>query len=79
MPSKYFKSTETPASGHVYVDAIPEADVAFDTAAGHDHDGTDSKLISAGGQAFPVGSVFLAVVATDPATLLGYGTWTQIA
>src|SRR3989304_3619051 len=26
-------------------------------------------------QAFPVGSVFLAVVSTDPATLLGYGTW----
>ena len=33
----------------------------------------------AGGQAFPVGSVFLAVVSTNPATLLGYGTWTQIA
>jgi len=32
-----------------------------------------------GGQAFPVGSVFLAVVNTDPATLLGYGTWSQIA
>lgn len=30
---------------------------------------------ASGGQAFPVGSVFLAVVATDPATLLGYGTW----
>lgn len=29
--------------------------------------------------AFPVGSVFLAVVATNPATLLGYGTWVQIA
>lgn len=26
-------------------------------------------------QAFPVGAVFISVVATDPATLLGYGTW----
>ena len=26
-------------------------------------------------QAFPVGAVFIAVVSTDPATLLGYGTW----
>ena len=34
---------------------------------------------SAGGDAFPVGSVFLSVVDTDPATLLGYGAWTQIA
>ena len=26
-------------------------------------------------RAFPVGAVFIAVVSTDPATLLGYGTW----
>jgi len=29
-----------------------------------------------GGDPFPVGSIFIAVVATDPGTLLGYGTWT---
>jgi hypothetical protein len=29
--------------------------------------------------AWPIGSVFLSVVTTDPATLLGFGTWTQIA
>jgi hypothetical protein len=38
--------------------------------------GTDS---APGGQAFPIGSVFIAVVATNPSTLLGYGTWTAIA
>jgi hypothetical protein len=27
-------------------------------------------------QAWPIGSVFIAVVPTNPATLLGYGTWT---
>jgi hypothetical protein len=30
------------------------------------------------GQAWPIGSVFIAVVSTDPATLLGYGTWSAI-
>lgn len=28
-----------------------------------------------GGEAFPIGAVFIAVVATDPSVLLGYGTW----
>lgn len=29
--------------------------------------------------AFPVGAVFISVVATNPGTLLGYGTWTALA
>ena len=32
-----------------------------------------------GSDAFPVGAVFIAVVSTNPATLLGYGTWSAIA
>jgi microcystin-dependent protein len=36
----------------------------------------DSGSVS---EAFPVGSVFLSVVSTDPASMLGYGTWTAIA
>ncbi len=35
---------------------LAEASVAFDTTTGHDHDGTDSKLISATG-IVPVGAV----------------------
>ena len=38
-------------------------------------DGTDMVAVPS---PWPVGSVFLAVVPTDPATLLGYGTWAAI-
>ena len=47
-------------------------------AAAHNHDGVYAlagHTHPGGTEAFPVGAVFIAVVGTDPATLLGYGTW----
>jgi len=40
--------------------------------------GATSSTATFPGVAFPVGSIYLAVVSTDPATLLGYGTWAAI-
>jgi hypothetical protein len=38
----------------------------------------EAHTVSGTYEAFPVGSIYLAVVSTDPATLLGYGTWSAI-
>ena len=68
---------------------VPNA-ASFPTYTMPAADGTSGQVLSTNGsatlswatmstQAFPVGSVFISVVSTNPNTLLGYGTWSAIA
>ena len=73
------------------VDAITYDDGAFDSAietdqpikAGPPVDGNDvtrlDDLAASLATIFPVGAIYISTLATNPGTLLGIGTWVQVA
>lgn len=73
---------EAPLTGDVSWEEITNKPTTFAPST-HDHDDryytegeVDSAIAAAREAAWPVGSVFIAVSSTNPATLLGFGTWT---
>ncbi len=71
-------------SGYAPLDAgskVPAVNLGGAEATGSKYLRSDQtwQTPAGGSEAYPIGSVFLAVVDTNPVTLLGYGTWAQIA
>lgn len=76
FPDGVYSSTNKPSVTTLQAD-ITELEGKHNS---HDADTTIHMTIATiMGVVYPVGSVFTSVVDTDPATLLGFGTWSRIA
>lgn len=67
------------ASAHAPSDAQKNSDITKAEIEAKLTGEISSHSHAGGSEAFPVGSVFIGVVSTNPATLLGYGTWSAFA